>query len=526
MRTLSPVSNSDTPHYDLMPDQTSNNTRIAKNTIILYLRTIVLMLITLYTSRVILEQLGVDDYGIYNVVGGVVAMFSVISSALTSSISRFITFELGRGDIRRLSTVFSTSVNIQIGLCVIVLIIGEAVLVPFLNAKMNIPPDRIIAANWVLQCSILTFCINLISVPYNACIIAHEKMSAFAYIGIIEAVLKLLICYMFIVSQIDRLIMYSLLMLSVALLIRLIYGFYCSRHFEECKYHLVNDKAMIKEMTGFAGWSFFPNIAWVFNTQGVTILINIFFGVALNAARAIAFQVESAVMVFVRNFTTALNPQITKYYASGDKEQMFLLMCRGAKFTYFLTLIMALPILLETGFILNLWLKEVPPHTVIFVQLSIIGSVINNIGITCYTACQATGNIKRFSLIVTSVGVLVFPMTWLAFRLGMPAESAYIIYILVYICVSISCMLVTRWLLRFPISMFFHRALLPMIWTTILSLILPAYLCYSMESSLARFIVICAASFASSCIVIYMVGLSKGEKTLVCNKVMSKFKTV
>lgn len=503
-----------------MADQLGNNKRIAKNTLLLYIRTIFLMLITLYTSRVILEQLGVDDYGIYNVVGGVVAMFSVISSALSSSISRFITFELGKGDIKRLTTIFSTSVNIQLGLSAIILLIGETVGLWFINYKMNIPADRLVSANWVLQCSLLTFCINLISVPYNSCIIAHEKMSAFAYISILEAALKLLICYMLIVSPIDKLIAYSLLMLFVAMLIRFVYGMYCTRNFEECKYRMCYEKEIVKEMTGFAGWSFFPNVAWIFNTQGVNVLINLFFGVALNAARGIASQVESAVMLFVRNFTTALNPQITKYYANGDKENMFLLMCRGTKFTYFLTLLMVLPLFLETEYVLNLWLKEVPTHTVIFVQLSIIGSIINNIGNTCYTACQATGNIKRYSIVVTSVGFLVFPLTWLCFQWGLPVESTYIIYILVYICVSIACMLMTRWLLQFPLSMFLRKALLPMVWVTFLSSIIPTLLCFQMESSFVRFIITCMVSVLSTCAAIYLTGLSKHEKRIIIDKML------
>lgn len=507
-----------------MADQLGNNKRIAKNTLLLYIRTIFLMIITLYTSRVILEQLGVDDYGIYNVVGGVVAMFSVISSALSSSISRFITFELGKGDIKRLTTIFSTSVNIQLGLSAIILLVGETVGLWFINYQMNIPADRLVSANWVLQCSLLTFCINLISVPYNSCIIAHEKMSAFAYISILEATLKLLICYMLIVSPIDKLIAYSLLMLFVAMLIRFVYGMYCTRNFEECKYRMCYEKEIVKEMTGFAGWSFFPNVAWIFNTQGVNVLINLFFGVALNAARGIASQVESAVMLFVRNFTTALNPQITKYYANGDKENMFLLMCRGTKFTYFLTLLMVLPLFLETEYVLKLWLKEVPTHTVIFVQLSIIGSIINNIGNTCYTACQATGNIKRFSIVVTTVGFLVFPLTWLGFKLGLPVESTYIIYILVYICVSIANMLMTRWLLQFPLSMFLRKALLPMVSTTVLSAILPVLLCIHMQSSFIRFLVTCIVSVLSTCVVIYITGLTQGEKDLFNRKLFNRIK--
>ena len=482
------------------------------------------MLITLYTSRVILEQLGVDDYGIYNVVGGVVAMFSVISSALSSSISRFITFELGKGDIKRLTTIFSTSVNIQLGLSAIILLVGETVGLWFINYKMNIPADRLVSANWVLQCSLLTFCINLISVPYNSCIIAHEKRSAFAYISILEAALKLLICYMLIVSPIDKLIAYSLLMLFVAILIRFVYGLYCARNFEECKYRMCYEKEIVKEMTGFAGWSFFPNVAWIFNTQGVSVLINLFFGVALNAARGIASQVESAVMLFVHNFTTALNPQITKYYANGDKENMFLLMCRGTKFTYFLTLLMVLPLFLETEYVLQLWLKEVPTHTVIFVQLSIIGSIINNIGNTCYTACQATGNIKRYSIVVTTVGFLVFPLTWLCFKWGLPVESTYIIFILVYICVSIANMLMTRWLLQFPLSMFLRKALLPMVSTTVLSAILPVLLCTHMQSSFIRFLVICIVSVLSTCVVIYIIGLTQGEKDLLNKKIFNRIK--
>ena len=329
---------------------------------------------------------------------------------------------------------------------------------------------------------------------------------------------------MLIVSPIDKLIAYSLLMLFVAILIRFVYGLYSARNFEECKYRMCYEKDIVKEMTGFAGWSFFSNVAWIFNTQGVSVLINLFFGVALNAARGIASQVESAVMMFVRNFTTALNPQITKYYANGDKENMFLLMCRGTKFTYFLTLLMVLPLFLETEYVLQLWLKEVPTHTVIFVQLSIIGCIINNIGNTCYTACQATGNIKRYSIVVTTVGFLVFPLTWLGFKLGLPVESTYMIYILVYICVSIANMLMTRWLLQFPLSMFLRKALLPMVSTTVFSAILPVLLCTHMQSSFIRFLVICIVSVLSTCVVIYIIGLTQGEKDLLNKKIINRIK--
>ena len=498
-----------------MSDTSANNKRIAKNTILLYFRTILLMLITLYTSRVILDQLGVEDYGIYNVIGGVVAMFSVISSSLSSAISRFITFELGKGDMRQLRVIFSTSINIQVAISLIILFIGEIVGVWFLKYKMSIPIERLTAANWVLQCSLITFCINLISVPYNALIIAHERMSAFAYISILEALLKLGICYILTASAFDKLITYAILMVVVSLIVRLIYGVYCGRNFKESHYLWVHKKNIIREMSKFAGWSFVSNTAWIFNTQGINILVNLFFGVALNAARGIASQVEGAVMMFVRNFATALNPQITKYYASDNLQDMYSLMCRGTKFTLYLTLIMLLPLILETEYILQLWLKQVPPYTAIFVRLALIGSAINNIGNTCFTACQAKGDMKKFSLVVTSIGFLVFPLTWLVFKIGFPAESMYIVYIIVYSAVSIACMLLTRHLVKLPMSMFLHKALLPSAFITILASIIPIFVYTQMEMGSPRFFVSCITSIISCLLVIYLVGLTTGERVIV-----------
>lgn len=349
-----------------MIETSANNKRIAKNTLLLYFRTLFIMLVTLYTSRVVLNTLGVTDYGIYNVVGGVVMMFSVISGSLSSSISRFITYELGHGDFEKLKRIFSTSVNIQIGISILILVLAELFGVWFLNAKMNIPAERLSAANWVLQCSLLSFIINLISVPYNACIIAHERMSAFAYISILEAVLKLAVVYMLLVSPYDKLATYAILLVVVALIIRMAYSLYCRRHFEESRYKFVYDKPLVKEMTGFAGWSFFGNGAYMLNVQGVDMLINIFFGVTLNAARGVATQVQNAVMQFVNNFTVAVNPQITKSYAAGEMEYMYKLVCRGARFAYFLLLLFVVPIVCEADYILRLWLKLVPEYAPTF----------------------------------------------------------------------------------------------------------------------------------------------------------------
>ena len=348
----------------------SNTTRVAKNTLLLYMRTILVMVISLFTSRVVLNTLGVENFGIYNVVGGMVAMFAVISGALSSSISRYITVELGKGnDLRRLSIIFSTSVNIQIVIAILIAVLGEIIGLGYIFNKMTIPFERINAAIWVLQCSLLIFCVNLVSVPYNACIIAHEKMSAFAYVSLLEITLKLLVVYLLWISPIDKLIAYALLLVVVAVLIRLVYGFYCKRHFKEATYHFVIDKALTKEMTSFAGWNFLTNTSYIFNTQGVNLLINSFFGLTLNAARGIATQVDAAIMQFVNNFMTALNPQITKSYAAGEYENMNNLICRGAKFSFYLVLLFTLPVYLETEYILRLWLKIVPDNTVVFLCL-------------------------------------------------------------------------------------------------------------------------------------------------------------
>lgn len=378
-----------------MSNQTSdNNKRIAKNTLLLYFRMLFMMVVSLYTSRVILNALGAEDFGIYNVVGGVVAMFTVISGSLSAAISRFITYELGKGDQSKLNKIFSTSVTIQLLLSLIIVVLIESFGVWFLNAKMTIPADRITAANWVLQFSIITFVINLISVPYNAVIIAHEKMSAFAYISILEALCKLAIAFLIMCSPIDKLIYYAVLMCIVAIIVRLTYGYYCKKHFSECTYHFLWDKELLSKMFSFAGWQFFGTGSYMLMTQGVNILLNFFFGPVVNAARGIAVQVDGIIQQFVNNFTTAINPQITKSYAEDKKAYMFLLIYTGAKYSYFLVLFFAIPIILETNTILTLWLKNVPEHTVSFLRLIICIDLLYVLSNTMMTAMISTGNIN------------------------------------------------------------------------------------------------------------------------------------
>ena len=508
-----------------MSNQSSdNNTRIAKNTLLLYVRMLFTMAVSLFTSRVILNTLGVEDYGINNVVGGIVTMFSVLSGSLSASISRFITFELGKGNLQRLKTIFSTGVNIQLGMSILVVVVAEAVGIWFLNTKMNIPAERMNAANWVFQCAILTFVLNLLSVPYNAAIIAHEKMSAFAYISVVEVSLKLIIVYMLMISPFDRLETYAVLLLLVGAVIRFIYGYYCKRHFEECTYHFVIDKPVLKEMTGFAGWNFLGNGAYMLNTQGVNILMNLYFGVAANAARGVATQVDATLKQFVNNFTTAVNPQITKSYAQGDLDYMHKLVCRSAKFSAFLMMFFAVPIILETNTILTIWLKMVPDYAVIFLQWIIISSFVDTVlANSLVTSMFATGNIKRYQVIVTTVGCLVFPFSWIAFKLGYPPEISYILYFVIYTILLGVRLYLLKDMVKLPVMMYVRDVLYRVLPVIGISFISPMIIRFSMQEGWKRLVLLSVVSTIVTAIVEFQIGLTKNERKFIIDRINNNY---
>lgn len=506
----------------IMETNTQKKQRIAKNTLLLYIRTLFTMIVSLYTSRIVLNTLGVDNYGIYNVVGGTISMFSIFSGSLSGAISRFITYGLGEGDLERLKKIFSTSVSIQIGLSILIFIMAEIGGIWMLNSKLNIPADRMYAAQWVLQFSILTFITGLISVPYNACIIAHEHMTVFAYMGIFEVIMKLVFVVALYYSPFDRLIVYSFLLFLIALILRLIYGIYCKRKFEECTYRFIVDKTLLREMTGYACWGFLGNTAYMFNTQGVNIVINLFFGVVLNAARGIVTQVETAVMQFVYNFTTAISPQITKSYASGDKEYMFTLICQGSKFSFFLLLIFLIPIEFEADTLLKLWLGNVPEYAPVFLRLSLIGATMVLLGNTGFTAIMATGNIRNYQLAVTVVGCLVFPLTWIAYKIGCPAQSTYIIYIAIYGVLNWIRLLYMRKLLGFRIQMFVNEVIWPILIVTSSAIVVPTLIYINMPSSIFRFIFLTGASIVITLICIYAGGLTYNERKTIIEKLKNR----
>lgn len=504
-----------------------NKKRIAKNTLLLYVRMLFLMVISLYTSRVILNALGVNDFGIYNVVGGVVAMFSILSGSLSAAISRFITFELGKGDEENLRKVFSASVTIQLALSAIIVVLIEVVGVWFLNEKMSIPANRMYAANWVLQFSVVTFVINLISVPYNATIIAHERMSAFAYIGIFEGIGKLAVAFLIMFAPFDRLIFYSILMCVIAVSVRLIYGTYCKRHFSECSYHFRWDKDLLMKMFGFAGWNFIGASSALLRDQGGNIILNLFFGPAVNAARGVAMQVNNAITGFVTNFMTALNPQITKSYASGDKDYMMTLIYQGARLSFYMLLFLSLPVLVNTHYILVIWLKLVPEHAVLFVQLILIFAMSESISSPLITAMLATGKIRNYQIVVGGLQMMNLPISYLCLKLGCRPESVLIVAIAISQCCLASRLYMLRSLIGLSSIQYIRKVYLNVILVTVLSAIAPVLLSHYLHESFLTFVVIVLLAMTSTALVEYFIGCNHQERAFVSSKVatmLNKFK--
>lgn len=508
--------------YDNITEPITSNSRIAKNTMMLYFRMIVMILLGLYTSRVVLHVLGVDDFGLYYAVGGVVAMFYIVSSSLSTAISRYLTFELGRGNKERLRAIFSTSLIVQFMIAIGVVFVIGAVGLWLIYFQMKIPDGRESAAIWVLFCCITSFAVGLISTPYTASIISHEKMGVFAYMSLLEAALKLGVAFAISASPFDRLKTYSTLLLSVSILLRYIYTVYCRRHFSECKYKFLYEPSLLKEMAKFAGWSFVGNAAWILNTQGVNILINVFFGVTLSAARGVANQVEGLVTQFVANFMTALNPQITKSYASGNFENMYQLVCRGAKFSFFLALFFAIPCGIETEKILSIWLGVVPDYAVIFVRLTFATALISILGNTLVTAQLATGKIKKYQIIMTICGIWVFPLTWLAFRLGANATWAYIIYGIIYFLLVFVRIYLVKDLIQMPLKLFLREVIALCVVVLFASILPPLLIYYFLPSSVIRLIIVVLTSFISSGLVIYWIGLHTDERQSVKRLILEK----
>ncbi len=497
-----------TSYIDIKSD---NPAKIAKNTVLLYGRMMLTMLVSLYTSRVVLNTLGVLDYGTYNVIGGVVSLLSIMTNSMSSAISRYLTFELGKGFSERLEIVFSTSLNVQFILSFFSVLLMELLGVWFLNTHINIPKDRLFAANCVLQFSIVTFVINLISVPYNAAIVAHEKMGAFAYIGIMEVLLKLCCVIFLFFIDFDKLIMWGFLLMISSFFVRIVYGVYCGRTFSECRYRFIFDKSLLKSMTSFAGWSLFGAGSSMLMSQGVNVLINLYFGVALNAARGIATQVEGAVTNFTSSFTTAINPQITKSYARGDIENTLILVYKGAKFSFLLLVIMVIPLLFETNAILCLWLKNAPSFSSMFVRLTLINTLVSVISNPLIILMLATGDIKKYQIVVGGLGFLVFIGSLLFYMLGFSVELCYYNQLFVLILQLLVRLFLLHDMVGLSIEKFLREVVFNIFLVSIFSVAFAFLFKYSVSIYFSLFLRISFYVFITS-LIVFFCGMDRNEK--------------
>ena len=496
--------------------------KIVKNTLFLYFRMLLNMGVTFYTSRIVLQMLGVEDYGIYNVVGGLIIAFSFFSTAMSNSTQRFLTFELGqKSSTYRLNKVFSTSINIHILIALIILIGGETIGLYFLNQYMKIPADRIIAANVVYQSSLLSCCLGIITLPYNAIIIAYERMNIFAYISIMDVMLKLVVAYILYIVAFDKLITYSLLMLLVAIIPSAIYFLYDYHNFRESRYRYLKDIPLFKSMCGFAGWNTIGNLAYIGLTQGLNILLNLFFGASINAARGIAVQLQGAIGQFSRNFQMAVNPQITKKYAAHEYREMFTLVFISSKFSFFLLFLIALPLILQTNRVLIWWLGNVPSYTVIFFKIIICISMIDVLTNPLNIAAQATGKIKIYQIFEGGTLLMIVPVSYCVLCIFHKPELVFIVHLIFAIIAQIIRLLLLKKMINLPILLYLKEVIYK-----ILLVILPTLIClYGLNilfyNIINNFFICSLTSVLITMTFIYIWGLTSIEKNFLITKIKS-----
>ncbi len=496
----------------------SNNRLIAKNTIILYIQMLLGLVVGLYTGRIVLSALGVVDYGIYNVVGGVITTLTFLSSALASSSLRFITYDLGKGDMTALKRTVSIIMTVHFTLAGIVLLLAEVIGVWFVSTQLVIPADRMAAAMWVFQFSILSFIMSIISAPYTGMIFAHEHFSIYAYFNLLTLILKLLIVYVITVTSIDRLVFYAFLILCVDIGNRLIYGYYCNRHFEETRTGFSFNKAQYKEILSFSGWMSIGNIASVCSNQGLNILLNIFFGPMVNAAYGIAMMIEGQVMSYGVQFQVSMRPQIIKSYAGNDLDRMKTLIFSGAKFSYFITLLIALPVMMEIDQFLNWWLVEVPEWTVQFVLLIICISLVQVMGVSMYGANVATGDIKRYQIVQSVTMILFLPVTYLLLKFfDMSPVAPFVLLLMFNLISAVAVAVITLRKLSFSVLSYIQCVALPAAFVTLIALIIPVLFRIIMDVNVWSFFIICFVSLCSVLASSYYIGCNKHEKGMVRN---------
>lgn len=495
---------------------TEDNKRIAKNSMYLYIRSLIIMLVSLYTSRVILSALGFTDHGLYNLIGSVVVMFNMFSATFVSSTQRFLNFSLGEKNQKRGRDVFSASLNIHFCLAIVLFLLMESIGLWFLNNKLNIPPDRVFAANIVYQFSILTFLINLISIPYNAVIIANEKMNIFAIVSVYEAVAKLAVAYLIQIAPCDRLIFYSFLLAIVSLSIRIFYGFYCKKQYPLYKYNRhIDDKRLYRELLSVSGWNFLGSSATIVTVSGMGVIINLFTNVVVNSAKGIAGQVQNVIQQLVDNFMVSIRPQITKSYAAGDSEYLKSLVSRGSRFSFILMSLLCLPIIIDADNILTMWLSKKPEYTTQFVQFTLVYIMLIPLSNILDTLLLATGKIKMPQIILSIVQLLNLPFSCLILYLKFPPYLIYISYILIhYISFSIRLHFVIKYV-DINLSFYIKSILLPLLKFIFCAIIIPIIISYSINTNgILRLLCIGIITELSICLFCKVFVLEKNEYQL------------
>lgn len=503
-----------------MSDTSANNKRIAKNTILLYVRMMIMMIVSLYTSRLVLQILGVEDYGIYNVVGGVVSFIGFLNGSLNTATQRFLNYEMGRNNIEGMKSIFSMSMICYMGIAIVAMILAESIGYWFVTNKLVIPPQRLDAAIWVLHFSVLTFIIQLFIVPYNAAVIAHEKMSIYAYISVGSVIMRLLLIVVLQYVEFDKLWLYAMMMAVATIVEAFLYWLICIKLFEECHFQWRFDKQLLKGLFSFSGWMLSGIITNLLQIQGVNMLINVFFGPAYNAARAVAMQVNGAVNSFSQNFMTAVRPQIVKQYAEGDIDGMHRLVNNSSRFSFYLLFIMILPLILNMDFVLELWLKDVPQNTVFFTQLVLVDLlIVSAYGPIAYIT-QASGRIKEYQLMISVCFAMVFFLTWAFYDLGSAAYVTFVISIVIDIIGYVMRLWILQKLFSFPILEYVKEVLYPIFKVLVVSLIAMA-VPYILGLSLYNNFVGLVWSVSIIGFIIWFVGLNKHEKQLLLSKVKS-----
>jgi O-antigen/teichoic acid export membrane protein len=473
------------------------------------------MLVSLYTVRVVLNTLGSEDYGIYNVVAGVVTMFGFLSNSMASASQRYFSFELGRGDYEQLKKTFSLSLTIYIFIGLLILLLAETIGLWFVSNKLVIPDTRMGAVRRIYQFALLSFLLTMITTPYMASVIAHENMSVYAYVSILEVILRLFIVYILRIISIDKLELYGFLMFIVAFINTSIYRFICTKKYNECRFKLYWNYALFKELTGYVGWNFFGSISAIVKDQGINILLNMYFGPVVNGARAVAMQINSAVLNFAQNFTTAVRPQIVKSYASGNQSQMLSIVFYSTKITFFLLLFFILPLQLELHFVLHLWLKQIPEYVLIFTRIMLGNALIDSISYPLMGASQATGRIALYQMVVGGISILNLPIALIVLIIGLSAVSVQIVGIGLSLAAFFARIIILSRQLQFSIYHYLKNTLTAIVLAVIAGSVIPAVFVFLYPAGIIRLFITILISTISLGIAVFFIGFSAHERLIV-----------